>query len=316
MALNVSQIIAASYNDVVNEMRGKPENQWAESAFMREAEKQGIIKKIPGGPQIEATLDYRRNPGSAFLSTDMQTVSTTKTEVLTAALYDPAQLSIPITWSKADEAKNPEVNQKVALVKSLLENGINSHDDMIEEAIFGDDTDGFLGFLNIIPDNGQGSPGGIDAGTEAWWRNYSSTYLANFTDIEAQMTTAWNTAAKGTGSSLTPTLLVSDSETQAGYEGVLQTMQRFVDTKEADGGYKVLAFKTSRFIFSQYANHRIYFMNPKSLQICVFKSAFRLLGDTIEIPNAEAFIRKIFTVLQTRTNNKSRLAVLRNASGN
>lgn len=312
MALSVSQIIAASYNDVVNEMR-KPENQWAESAFMREMERQGSIKKINGGPQIEATLDYRRNEGAEFQTTDLQTVSTSKTDVLTAAVYDPAQLSVPITWSKADEAKNPTTNQKVALVKSLLENAINSHDDLIEEAIFASATDGFTGLQGLVPDTGQGTVGGIDASVEAWWRNYFATYLANFTDIEAQMTIAYNTAAKGTGSSLAPKFLVSDAETQAGYEGQLQSLQRFVDSKEADAGFKVLAFKTARYVFSQYANDRIYFLNPKSFQVVVFKSAFRLLGDTIELPNANGYIRKIFTLLQSRTNNKSRLATIKSA---
>jgi hypothetical protein len=309
MALSVSQIIAVSYNDVVNEMR-KPENQWAESAFLRELERLGALKKIPGGPQVEATLDYKRNAASEFQSTDLDTLDTSKTDVLTAAVYDPAQLAVPITWSKADEAKNPTENQKVVLVKSLLENGINSHDDMIEEAVFGTTTNGFLGLQTIVPDSGQGTVGGIDAATEAWWRNYSGTYLSTGADIEAQMTTAYNNAAKGSGSSLAPKGIVSDAETQALYEGQLQSLQRFVDAKEADAGYKVLAFKTARFVFSQYSTNRIYLYNPKSLQIVVFKSAFRLLGDTIELPNANGFIRKIFTLLQTRTNNKSRLAVL------
>jgi hypothetical protein len=34
------------------------------------------------------------------------------------------------------------------------------------------------------------------------------------------------------------------------------------------------------------------------------------MGDTIELPNAEGYIRKIFTVAQAGTNNKSRLAML------
>jgi hypothetical protein len=309
MALTVSQMLAASFSEVVNEMR-RPENQWAESAFLRELERQGALKGVSGAPQLEATLDYRRNEGAEFQTTDLQTVSTSKTDVLTAAVYDPAQLSVPITWSKADEAKNPTVNQKVPFVRSLIENAVNSHDDLIEEAIFEASTEGFLGLQTIVPDSGQGSVGGISAVTEAWWRNYSSTYYDDFSNIEAAMTTAFNTAQKGTGSKLKPTLIVSDAETQSGYESVLQALQRFVDTKEADAGFKVLAFKTARYVYSQYANERIYFLNPKSFQVKYFKNAFRQLGDTIELPNANGYIRKVFTLLQTITNNKSRLAVL------
>lgn len=309
MALNVSQIIAASYNDLVNEMR-KPENQWAENAFLREMEKQGMINTIDGGPQIEATLDYRRNPGAGFLASDLEPVSTSKTEVLTAALYDPAELSVPIVWSKADEAKNPSRNQKVALVKSLVENATNSHDDLIEQAIWSTLTNGFIGLQNLVPDDGLGSPGGIDSSVETWWRNYAANATLSSTTIEADMTLAYDTCAKGSGSSLAPSLVATNAQLHATFEGTQQALQRYVDTQEAKAGFKILAFKTARVIYSQYATTRMYFLNPKSFSIDMFKQAKRTLGDTIELPNANGYIRKIFTMLQSKTNNKSRLGVL------
>ncbi len=307
----ISQILSVSYPAVLNEMR-KPANQFAENAFLREMEAKGMLKRESLGPTIEHTLDYQRNPGTDFLATDLTATSLSKVEVLTAASYEPGQLSVPVVWSKGDEAKNPSVNQKVALVKSLLENAITSHDDAIEEAIFGTSTDGFLGLQNIVPDSGEGSPGGIDASVDVWWANYSATYLANGTDIEAQMTTAWNTAAKGTGGK-SPDLLVSGAEAQALYEGTLQTFQRFIDVKEADGGFKKLAFKTARYIFSQYGDDHIYFLNSKCFGVRASKEAFREKGDTVEIPNANGYVVKIYSMLQTTTNNKSRLAVIRSA---
>ncbi len=311
MALDVSQIIAASYNDVVNESR-KPANQWAESAAMRELEKQGCIDRVDGGPQIEHTLDYKRNEGAEFQTSDLQDVAVSKTDVLTAALYDPAQLSVPIVWSRADEAKNPTVNQKVNLVKSLLSNGLDSHDDLLEASLFEADTDGFHGFPTIIPDSGQGEVGGIDAATEVWWRNHSATYAADFSTIIAVFTTAYNTALKGSGSGMGPKFMISGATPHAGYESKLVTNQRFVDTDEASAGFKVLAFKTLRYVFSQYGDDHVYFLG-KSFKLTVFKNAYRLLGETAEFPQANGFIRKIFTLAQTGTNNKSRLAVVRSA---
>lgn len=309
MALTISQIIAASFNDVENEMR-KPENQWAENAALREFERQGMINTVPGGPQVEATLDYRRNPGAGFLASDLDPVSLVKTEVLTAAVYDPAQLSVPIVWSKGDEAKNPETNQKVNLVKSLLENAINSHDDLIEQAIFSTTTNGFLGFQSLIPDSGQGSPGGIDSSVEAWWRNYAADATLSAATIEADMTLAYNVCSKGSGSSLQPTLLVTNAQLHATFEGTQQGLQRYVETQEAKAGFKLLAFKTARMIYSQYATARIYLLNPKSFSIDMYKLAKRKLGDTLEIPGANGYERKIYTMLQAKTNNKSRLGVL------
>lgn len=304
----ISQILSASYEAVVNEMR-KPANQWAESAAMREFERQGFIKKISMGPTIEHTLDYQANAGAEFLSSDLAPTSLSKVEVLTAASYTPGELSVPMVWSKGDEAKNASENQKVALVKSILENGIASHDDLIEEAIFSTSTNGFLGLQNVVPDSGQGSPGGIDASTDAWWRNTSDTYASAGTNLNAKLTAAFNTVSKGSGGAQ-PTLILSGATPQATYEASLQDDRRYIDVKEGDAGFKVLAFKTARWVFSQHGGTRIYGLSPKALRLNVSKEAFRQKGDTLEIPNANGFVCKIYSMLQMTTNNKSRLFVL------
>jgi hypothetical protein len=309
MALSIDQITAVSFNDVRNEMR-KPNNQWAESAFLRELEKGGFIKQVAGGPQAETTVDYRRNPGAAFLATDMSEMATSKTEVLTAAQYDWAELSVPMTWSRGDDAKNPTENQKVAFVKALIENGLTSHDDLIEQALFATSTQGFLGLQTQVPDDGANSTGGIDGDLEAWWRNYNTTYLSAGTNMEAKMTTVWNGVEKGSGSALKPTLLVTDGGQHALFEGTQQSLQRYVDTQDAKAGFKVLGFKTARFIYSQYSTTRVYFLNPKAYELRVVKGAFRDLGEKENFIAQNAHMRKIYTMLQTVVTNKSRLGVM------
>jgi hypothetical protein len=308
MALSISQIVAVSYPAVLADMR-KPANQWAESAFMRELERQGAIERRSLGPTIEAPLDYQRNQASGFLVTDLATTSLSKTEVITSASYSVAELSVPVVWSKGDDAKNPTENQKVAFVKVLLENAINSHDDNIEEAFFAASTNGFLGLPTHIPTSGQGTDGGISAVTETFWRNPADTYLADGSDIEAVLTSLWNTAAKGSGSALAPKLLVSGADAQALFESTQVALQRFVDTQELNAGAKVLAFKTARYVFSQYGGDEIYGLNPKSFQLVCSKEYFRDRGETNEINDANGFVTKIYSALQSVTNNKSRLFV-------
>src|SRR4051812_35115300 len=135
MALTIEQIAAVSYPAVLAEMR-KPQNQWAENAALRVMEKQGAIRRENLGPTIEVPLDYRANPDTAVMAADQDIASLVKTEVITSASYSVAQLNVPVTWTKGDDVKNPSENQKIALVKSLLENGIQSHDDLIEQLIF------------------------------------------------------------------------------------------------------------------------------------------------------------------------------------
>src|SRR5687767_4400604 len=114
----------------------KPANQWAENAALKVLEKMGFIQHVSLGENIEVPVDYRANPDTAILASDQDAASLLKTEILTSAVFDIAQLNVPVTWTKGDDAKNPSESQKISLVKALLENAINSHDDLIEQSIF------------------------------------------------------------------------------------------------------------------------------------------------------------------------------------
>jgi membrane-bound inhibitor of C-type lysozyme len=311
MSLSIEQIAAVSYPAVLAEMR-KAANQWVENAALREMERQGVIQRISLGATIEAPLDYRQNPDAAVLASDQDEASLVKTEVVTSASYAVAQLSVPVVWTKGDDAKNPTENQKIALVKQLLENGINTHDDLIEQCIFTTSTAGgdeLNGLSDLVTTAGTGVVGGIDSSVETWWKNYGDTYT-DASDIEATFTVAYNKAAKGSGSTLAPKFMISGATPHAMYEAGLQSLQRFVDTEEADGGYKILAFKTARYVFSQYGGTKVYFLNPKNYNIVVSKQYFRDKGNTVEIPAQNAFVFKIYSALQAVVNNRSRLAVV------
>lgn len=304
---SVSQIIAVSYNAVLADMR-KAANQWAESALMRELEKQGGIQRKSLGPSIECPLDFQRNPQTAFLATELDPISLNKTEVVSSAVYTPAELSVPVVWSKRDEATNPSENQKISLVKQLLENGINSHDDIIESSLFAASaTNGFNSLVAMFPTSGQGTVGSIDSSVNTFWRHPQATYVDD-TDIEAAMTTAYNQAAKGSGSAIQPSLLVSDAATQALFEGTQQAQQRYVDSQDLKAGFKTLAFKSARYVYSQYGTTSVFMFNPKTVFLVVSKEYFRDKGETQEIDNANGFAFKIYSALQLCTNNKSRVA--------
>jgi len=306
MAFSISQIVAASYNAVLNNTRG-PENQWAESSVMREFERQGMIVRESFGAQLECTLDVRRNPGGTFLTSELQALSIQKTDVMSAAVYEFAELATPITWSNRDEVANASDNQKIDLVKGLVANAIQTHDDLIEQAIFATSTSGFLGMLTHAPDSGQGSDGGIDSSIETVWRSQQATYVDD-TDIEAALTTVWNAATKGSGSPMMPTIAFSDGATQALFEGTQQPLQRYAD-QDFKAGAKTIVFKTARWVFSQYGGSRVYMANPKSLQLKVSKQYFRELSKEQPLENAAGFNKRIYSALQLLTNNKSRLGV-------
>lgn len=302
---------AVAYPAVLADMR-QPANQWTENAALRVMEKQGVISRIALGPTIEVPLDYRANPDAAILAGDQDTASLVKTEVITSASYNVAQISVPVTWTKGDDAKTPTENEKVVFLKSLLENGINSHDDLIEQTIFTTSTAGgdeLQGLDNLVSTAGTGVVGGIDSSVEVWWKNYADTYT-DATDIEAAFTTAFNKAAKGSGAMLQPKFLISGVAPYVQYESGLQTLQRFGDSSEADAGFKVLKFKNADYVFSQYGGTKVYFLNPKNYRIVVSKQYFRDKGETYAVPGQNSFYFLIYSALQAVTSNRSRLAVL------
>lgn len=312
MALSVEQLAAVSYPAVLAEMR-KATNQWHESAALREFERQGVVEKVSYGENIEIPLDYRRNPDGAVMASDQETASLTKTEVVTSAVYDIAQIKYDVTMTKADtEVKNPTETQKISLVKQLLENAINSHDALVEDCIFTTSAEGGIevnGLDNLIKTDGLGTVGGINASTETFWRNAVETYTDG-TDIEAGMTQLYNEIMRGSGSQLAPKFMLSGITPYSQYEGGLQTLQRFVDTSEADGGFKILAFKNMRYAFSDRGGTNVYFLNPKAYKLTVSKQCFREKSDTVPIQGQAASNFYIYSALQFVISNRSRLGVL------
>lgn len=301
----IGQMLSASYNLVIAEKK-KPANQWAESALMRELERQGAIKHESLGPMIEAPLDYQRNQGGAFLATELQPTAMTATEVIQAASFTPAELSVPIVWSKRTEALNPSVNQKVPIVRSLLDNADQTHDDLIEQALFATSTNGFLGLITHCPTTGQSSDGGIDSSMNAFWRSQNSTYVDD-TDIEAAFTTVYNACTKGSGSNTMPTLMASDGPTQALFEGTQQAQQRWVDSQDLKAGFKTLGFKTCRYVFSPYGTTTVYFLTPKVFNLVVSKEFFKQMDPDAPIQNAQGYVKKMYSALQTVVTNRSRI---------
>lgn len=304
---NIGQILAVSYNAVLNDAR-KPANQWADSTFLQELDAQGGLLRDSFGPQIEETLDYRRNPGGVIQSTELQPLSLAKTEVFDAAQYNIAEVVEPITWTNKDEVANPTINQKIALVKNLIVNGIDSHDDLLEQYLFASSTNGLIGLASLISTTGLGTVGSISADANAFWRNVSVTYVDD-TDIEAAFTTAWNTASKGSRSKMKPSLLVSDGATNSLFEGTQVGLQRY-GGQDFKAGAKSIMFKTAPYVFSQYGTSSVYMFNTKSARLRVSKEYFRQQSDTIPLQNATGWTKRIYSAVQLTTNNRSRCAVV------
>jgi len=307
MALSITDILAASYDAVASK---RAANQWEESAFLRALEKKGFIKRVDFGATIEEPLDYQINAGAEFLATDITATSLSKTSILGAASYSIAELSVPIVWTKKQEAQNPSVNQKVNYVKTLLENGMKSHDDVIETALVAASaTDGFESFPTLMTEDGTGTIGGIVAGTDTMWKNQFKDYT-DASALLADLATVFTSCAKGSGSASQPTLIATSAASWGVYVGKLTPNQRFGDGGDANGGFENVKFMNADMVFShKYTSDSYFFLNPKALSLQVSKSHFRHKGEVQELEAANAYGVKIYSAVQLVTNNRSRLGV-------
>lgn len=306
----LTQIYTASYPLVVADAR-KPHDQWCENSAMKLLEKHGFIKRRSLGATIDVPLDYQINSEATFQASETTAVGdlTAKTSVLTTAQYAIAEVVAPVKWTYKDEATNPSVNQKLDLVKSLITNGLNSHDNKIEAALFTTTTNGFLGFLTLMPEDGQGTVGGIDSGSDAFWRSkFGTNYQADGSDLEAILTAVWNSCMKGTGGKA-PKLLLSGSEPHALYEGSLTTQQRYVDSQDLKGGAISLAFKTASWGFSPHGDDHVFFLEPDSYELILSKEYNRHKGEVAELDARTMFQSKIYSALQSIAKNRSRIGV-------
>jgi hypothetical protein len=311
MAIPFTQLVSATYDDVVNE-RNKAADQWSDSTFLKALEKLSGVKKVPGGATLQITLDYKANPAADFMATDTTSTSTSKTEILTAASYSFVPLVVPTNWSFFDEAVNSEKNQKVDLVSTLVDNALASHDQAIEDALFAatGGTDGFNTLIDLYTNDGTGTVGTIVSGTETWWKNQFKDWAADTgATLLADYTTLYNSCAKGSGGKK-PNVVVGSASQHALFEAALTPNQRF-ESNTASGGFTNLQFKTIPYLFtSEYTSTSSWMFNTADTKLYVVMSAWRQRRQVQDFVNAAMSNMKIFSVCQLATANRSRGGVL------
>jgi len=75
MAVPFTQLVASTYDAVVNE-KNKAADQWSDSSALNYLEKMGGVKRVTPGATLQMTLDYRVNSAADFLAADTTATST------------------------------------------------------------------------------------------------------------------------------------------------------------------------------------------------------------------------------------------------
>lgn len=258
------------------------DNVSANNALYNRLVKKDKIKKMAdGGYEIVRPLDYEENSTYQRYS-GWDTLNISPSEVLSAAKYDWTQASISVAVSGRDLRMNNSKEKIIDLVKSKKRNAMRTAANNMSSDLYstGSVTNQIGGLGHIIQANGQGTVGGINSATFAFWRNKfkelaaSDDYVANPAALKRAMHELWLTLCRGTDK---PDLVTTTHDFYSAYWESLTDLQRYKNEDTPDT-FQALKFQSADVIFDSNDNftttgETMHFLNTDYLELCVHSDA-------------------------------------------
>lgn len=294
------------------------------NAFLKRLLKKGMKRYEDGGLTIVEPLEYAANSTyQRFSGYDVLNVGAS--EVFTAAEYVWRQIAINIVASGEELRKNSGESRIINLAKSRLRNAMNTFKNNFSFDAYSDGTlsNQIGGLQLIIPDNGLGTVGGIDASQYEFWRpavnsfaapiDGSAPVAASAATIEQMMLKLWLNQVRGDDK---PDLLVADNTFFELYEMSQVSIKRYTTNEggtDADGGFATLKYKGADVIFdggSGIPSNHMYFLDTDYLHLVVHREA-----DLDELPeqrpyNQDAAVIPLIWMGNITCSNRRRQGVL------
>jgi hypothetical protein len=302
-----------------NHKKQLTDNVSANNALLRVMKEKGKIQTRSGGYEIVLPLDYAENATyQRYAGYDPLNINAS--DVLSAAKYDWAQVAIHVTASGRELRMNNGPEQMINLVKARIANAMRTAANNFSVDLYssGALTNQIGGLAQLIQTNGQGTVGGINAATYAFWANKfremtgTNTYAA----IQADMNNIWLSLNRGTDK---PDLIVSTHDLYAAYEATLQTNQRYADAKLGALGFEALRYKSAPIVFDSNSNfatngERMYFLNTDYLYLIEHPEA-KWTEDDEKVPvNQDAVVVPIYWMGQLVTSQRSLQGIMFDAA--
>lgn len=282
------------------------------NALLTVMKERGNIKTdASGGYEIAIPLSHAENSTYQRYS-GYDTLNIGASDVLTAAKFDWCQVALHVTASGREIKMNNSEERLINLVKARMDVAMATASNNISVDLY---SDGALsnqigGLAHLITADGTGTVGGIVAGTYTFWKSKFNEILTDATayaNVKAAMNKQWLAQVRGNDK---PDLIVSTHDLYSVYEGGLQDLQRYEDTKMAGLGFGNLKYKSASMIFDDNSNYGTtaelqYFLNTKYLYLMEHPEA-RWTEDDEKTPiNQDAVVVPIYWMGQMCTSNRS-----------
>ena len=301
-APNLSEIVTTT---IENRSKKLADNVSNNNALLHRLERKNKRKPVSGGRKIVQELEYGENGTFGWYS-GYDALNISPSEVFTGAEFDWKQNSVAISISGLEELMNSGDEQMIDLLEGRIENAERTMKNQMSLAVYQDGTaDGgkaLGGLALLVADNGQGTVGGINSATWAFWRNqtFDATTdggaAATSATILSYMNRMWLNLVRGADK---PDLIVADNTYYRAYMEALQPQQRFTSTEMASAGFESLKYMSADVIFDGGigggipANH-MYFLNTDYIYMRPHsKRQYTALGSERFSTNQDAMVKLI-----------------------
>lgn len=300
MALTYGQISAITTNKIIPKA---VDNIFKSIPLMSRMKKK--MKLEDGGLQIQQPLNYAQASAVQWYQ-GADTLDTSDNEVITAAVFDWAQIHATVSVTRRDELKNMGDSGKLNFVKTKVEIAEKSIRDTIATALFNSGTDpkAIVGARTF--GSTSNTYGGLSQSTYSWWQsNVDSTTT---TLSLSAMQSSWGSASIN---GEPPSVVIC---TQANYDRVyalLQPQQRFMDSETADAGFSTLQFNGVPLIAdSKCPTGYIFYFNEDYLELYMHKAENFRFEDFAKPINQNVQVAHIYAAMVFASSNNRMHAVM------
>ena len=297
------------------------------NALMNILKRKNKIKVYSGGYEIQEPLEYAEN-GTYQRYQGYENLDTSASDVLTSAKYEWKQIALHVTASGREIRMNSGKEAMINLVQARKKNAMNTAANNMSIDVY---SDGALsnqigGLANIIQTNGEGTVGGINAATYAFWKNQfkemtgtntaAAPSVANAASMKADMNALWLSTVRGNDK---PNLIVATHDLYSLYELGEQQLQRYASSDLANAGFETLKYKSADVVFDDNTNfgttdEKAYFLNTDYMYLVQHKEA-QWTADTDKKPvNQDAVVIPMYWMGNVITTNRARQGILFDAA--
>jgi len=275
--VNIGELVATTLR---NRSPITADNVSRNNAVLSRLQSKGNIRTADGGRVITQPLIYSEINNFQWYS-GAEVLNTSPNDVVDAAEFAWKQAAVNVTWNGLEiRVQNAGKEQQIDLLEARMKAAEITMANQMAIAMYGAGAGKTLtGLQAAIADDptAAGVYGGINQVTYSWWRNKTSTDIANLAAsaalLESEMQDMWLECTVGNQK---PDLIVADQGLYRSFWSRLSDIQRVTSSDTAVFGYSSLKFVTADVVYdgdtmtaggltsSASAGH-MYFINTDSL---------------------------------------------------